>query len=64
MLKYNRGCVVQSRVCSTIEAHNQYNRGCAVKSRHIVSIIEGVQYKRVDYHVLVQGALLKILSDE
>ena len=47
--------MVTLRVCSNIEAHDQYNQGCAVTSRHIISKIEGVQHKRVDYQVLGQG---------
>ena len=46
-------------MCSNIKAHNQYNQGCAVTSRHIISKIEGVQQKRVDYQVLVQRGTSK-----
>ena len=50
---------VQARMCSTSEAYLQYERGCAAQIRHIFSTSEDVQYKQVDYKVLVKEALLR-----
>ena len=55
---------VQARMCSTSKAYFQYERGCAVQIRNIFNTSEDVQYKQAGHKVLVQGTLLKILSNE
>ena len=54
-VQYELGCAVQTRRCSTNQAHIQYEQGCAAQIRNIFSMSEDVQHKQVDHQVLVQG---------
>ena len=43
-VQYERGCVVQERICSTNRAHLQYERGCKVQASRSLSFVTGRHY--------------------